>query len=655
MSKRLFSLALIIALLVGFSPAYSQTVRISELPSGSASLSHTDIMPIVQGGVTKKATLGDILGIPPWYKYTDGTPIIGSFAELDADWWYSGTGEYSTAINNAIDAGKSATNFAPAVRLKNKSYQLSSAIKWDNRVNLLGPGVGSAILLPDAGINAIELDYVSASAEPIFSEISNLKIVGGKNGIKFGGTHYIRHIFLKNLYIEDPTENCVLIDNTDVQSSIFQNIRTKGGQRGWLVKGVTSANRNTWIGGESTLATEAAMEIDASAVTYATTGPILINFVMQNNYKHGLVLKNVRDALFFGAHWEGNGLNITGGPYANIVVYGRADYPTATLTFEGCTNVATGPNQDNLLLQVKDRYVRGPIYFRNGVLRPDDIVDLGTGLNSGILEYTAFVNDGMYPVTVQGDTAPVHNISENMFINGSFESWNEGTSVAPTGWQLYGAGAAAERVTGLTSPYAVKLTTGAAGHNLRQFGMSTRLKPNTIYWCQLKYSMDAASTAGFAFNFINSSAAVAALFTETTGIAGTGIITKRVMMRTPASFTELTGFNVSQSGAGALVLTIDDVQLTEGIELFSHTSNRYDAMLTGGLVTLAANAASTVVTDPRVTATSIITFSPKTANASAEIGAGGMYVSAQVAGTGFTITHANNAQADRSFSYIINN
>lgn len=71
-----------------------------------------------------------------------------------------------------------------------------------------------------------------------------------------------------------------------------------------------------------------------------------------------------------------------------------------------------------------------------------------------------------------------------------------------------------------------------------------------------------------------------------------------------------------------------------------------------GSVTLGASVATTDVTDPRVGADSVITFMPKTANAAAEIGAGGMYVSSRGDGA-FTITHANNAQTDRDFEYSI--
>jgi ABC-type sulfate transport system permease component len=71
-----------------------------------------------------------------------------------------------------------------------------------------------------------------------------------------------------------------------------------------------------------------------------------------------------------------------------------------------------------------------------------------------------------------------------------------------------------------------------------------------------------------------------------------------------------------------------------------------------GTVTLTAAAASTAVTDRRVGTDSVIALMPTTANASGEIGAGTIYIATVTAGS-FTITHANNAQADRTYSYSI--
>lgn len=71
-----------------------------------------------------------------------------------------------------------------------------------------------------------------------------------------------------------------------------------------------------------------------------------------------------------------------------------------------------------------------------------------------------------------------------------------------------------------------------------------------------------------------------------------------------------------------------------------------------GEVTLSASTASTTVTDYRVGSESVIVFTPTTANAAAEQGAGTMYLSAR-SKQSFTITHANNAQTDRTFIYLV--
>lgn len=68
-----------------------------------------------------------------------------------------------------------------------------------------------------------------------------------------------------------------------------------------------------------------------------------------------------------------------------------------------------------------------------------------------------------------------------------------------------------------------------------------------------------------------------------------------------------------------------------------------------GTVTLTANAASTVVTNANCAAGSHVGLSPTTANAAAALA-----TTYWVAANGsFTITHANNAQVDRIFTYAI--
>jgi len=74
-----------------------------------------------------------------------------------------------------------------------------------------------------------------------------------------------------------------------------------------------------------------------------------------------------------------------------------------------------------------------------------------------------------------------------------------------------------------------------------------------------------------------------------------------------------------------------------------------------GTVTLTANAASTTITGVNVNENAEAFFEPKTANAAAEKGNGTMhYTITRIAGVPtVTITHANNAQTDRTFGYVI--
>jgi hypothetical protein len=70
-----------------------------------------------------------------------------------------------------------------------------------------------------------------------------------------------------------------------------------------------------------------------------------------------------------------------------------------------------------------------------------------------------------------------------------------------------------------------------------------------------------------------------------------------------------------------------------------------------GGVTLAPNAAATAVAAPNCAPGSQVFLFPRTAHAAAELAAGGCYVSTVSGGT-FTVTHANNPQTDRTFSYV---
>lgn len=74
-----------------------------------------------------------------------------------------------------------------------------------------------------------------------------------------------------------------------------------------------------------------------------------------------------------------------------------------------------------------------------------------------------------------------------------------------------------------------------------------------------------------------------------------------------------------------------------------------------GTVTLTHDAASTTVDNAFVGSDSAVFLFPQTANAGAELAAGGLYIDPAnyVSKESFAITHANNSQTDRTFSYVI--
>lgn len=71
-----------------------------------------------------------------------------------------------------------------------------------------------------------------------------------------------------------------------------------------------------------------------------------------------------------------------------------------------------------------------------------------------------------------------------------------------------------------------------------------------------------------------------------------------------------------------------------------------------GTVTLTAGTTTTTVTKSTINANAGVFLSPKTANAAAALAT--TYVNVAAAGGSFVITHANNAQTDRTFYYLVN-
>lgn len=70
--------------------------------------------------------------------------------------------------------------------------------------------------------------------------------------------------------------------------------------------------------------------------------------------------------------------------------------------------------------------------------------------------------------------------------------------------------------------------------------------------------------------------------------------------------------------------------------------------------TLATNAGSSALIDPRIGYYTTILYMPLTAHASAEIGNGTIFIAQATMQSGQAlITHANNAQTDRTFRFLL--
>jgi hypothetical protein len=71
-----------------------------------------------------------------------------------------------------------------------------------------------------------------------------------------------------------------------------------------------------------------------------------------------------------------------------------------------------------------------------------------------------------------------------------------------------------------------------------------------------------------------------------------------------------------------------------------------------GAKTLSPGAATTTLADQLIGGSSIVLLQPITANAAAELGNGTLYFDPPAAGS-VVIHHANNAQTDRPFNYVV--
>ena len=101
-------------------------------------------------------------------------------------------------------------------------------------------------------------------------------------------------------------------------------------------------------------------------------------------------------------------------------------------------------------------------------------------------------------------------------------------------------------------------------------------------------------------------------------------------------------------------LETDMWELAAYVTLVAEVANgaRAGKISSKGTVTLTENTTTTTLSDKAIHPSCAILLEPTTANGAAERGGTALYVSAKT-NESATITHANNAQTDRTFDYFV--
>lgn len=297
--------------------------------------------------------------------------------------------------------------------------------------------------------------------------------------------------------------------------------------------------------------------------------------------------------------------------YSNVSVSGFLDRSAATAAnipyyiLYASTLGDTGPKLNNFKISnlfVKDSLVGGlqdkGIRITNFQLGTDAIFENVKGIISPIRISKPYDSNGkrfnfinsdisglvLDDVTVANDYLNVFDVNKyngkvgtdykNLLLNSRFDYWNAGTSVAPDGW----AGSGFSRIAGLHSNYAVQISTTGSSQSLRQYGLSTVLKPSTKYtvgfWRKV-VSLTGASQA-VVFGFQNNSAWHT---NHVISVADADWVYDSFTFKTPSSLSELCGIVLGyQNAAGTAVTQIAEVSLYEGVFPRIWTPNYLDLL-----------------------------------------------------------------------------
>jgi hypothetical protein len=286
-------------------------VKISNLPAATSPVASTDVLPVVQGSITKKAAINQLGFLQAGTSATTRTiqaKLRDTVSVLDFGADSTGAADSSAAFAAAVATGR-------AVYVPKGTYKASFDLPT-SQVIFGDSAKGESILKPSTGATyCIRIDATSSGKQHCQIRdlaIQNLDSVANCVGILFKGTD-VNTIndwhTVSNVYITDFARGIEVLGR-QIWSSYY-NVEITGGTRCFNVSTDTSTpafNQNTFI---QCRFAEVAQEGIRIVGQNTTLGFYTCDFELCNSADAAGVaavyLEDSEQASFIGCYWEDNG------------------------------------------------------------------------------------------------------------------------------------------------------------------------------------------------------------------------------------------------------------------------------------------------------------------------------------------------------------
>ena len=350
-------------------------VKISQLPASTTPLAGTELVPIVQSGVTKQTTVAGFTTASAGYTPSGTGAVARSVAsklqEIVSVKDFGAVGDGVTNDQAAFQAAFTAANAAgAALYIPAGTYILSTAGQnqvlltgMTNSMKVYGDGPSTVVKL---GANVCTTDFVcmfslrsSAGVNVEFSDMTvnmnaaNNPILGGDptslehcHAIQINpqGTDGFTNVIARNIYVVDPVADGVSIGGSTLLSVGYVNVdnvmcNTRTRTRSDVT--VTAGYRKLNIANCVTYNVEVEVNIDGARTlptSYASISNCTLSecdFITQPVNRHVLVASNLTVDKFFNC--DGYNARFTGCYFSTSSLIGVTDTShTSSVFFENC-------------------------------------------------------------------------------------------------------------------------------------------------------------------------------------------------------------------------------------------------------------------------------------------------------------------------------